>query len=255
MGALTGGLSHAGGGPCSFSANTLVATEAGFIPIGEIIGGEIVLAYNEATGEVGYYPVEAVWAHADPVIVYLVIEGERIETTPEHPFYTSEGEWVAAGELRLGDLIRRADGRYGRVQAVEFVVRPAMMYNLTVAEAHTYFVGVGRWLVHNAKCPYSNPRNRPAYGKNQVEEVWEDAIQPDGKVYDPFTGEELQWDTTKPRTGQWDMGHKPGHEYNKLWNDYIDGVIDKETFLERYRDPDNYFPQSINSNRSHRYEQ
>jgi hypothetical protein len=28
-----------------------------------------------------------------------------------------------------------------------------MVYNLTVAEAHTYFVGAGRWLVHNACLP------------------------------------------------------------------------------------------------------
>jgi hypothetical protein len=171
MGALTGGLSKAGGAPCSFSANTLVATDEGLIPIGEVIGGKIVLAYNEVTGELGYYPVEAVWAHTDPVIVYLVIEGERIETTPEHPFYTSEAEWIAAGELRLGDLIRQASGRYGRVQAVEFVSQPEVMYNLTVAEAHTYFVGVGRWLVHNAKCrnPYGKPGS-PTH-KAKVEEI------------------------------------------------------------------------------------
>lgn len=27
------------------------------------------------------------------------------------------------------------------------------MYNLSVAEAQTYYVGEGQWLVHNAKCP------------------------------------------------------------------------------------------------------
>ena len=30
--------------------------------------------------------------------------------------------------------------------------QPQMMYNMTVATAHTYFVGDGQWLVHNA-CP------------------------------------------------------------------------------------------------------
>jgi RHS repeat-associated protein len=144
---------------CSFSEETLVATEGGFIPIGKIREGKYVLAYHEVTGELGYYPVEAVWAHTDPVVVYLVIEGERIETTPEHPFYTSEAEWIAAGELRLGDLIRQASGRYGRVQAVEFVSQPQVMYNLTVAEAHTYFVGAGRWLVHNG-CPIYTDKSR-----------------------------------------------------------------------------------------------
>ncbi|MEZ4736343.1 MAG: hypothetical protein R3E79_55360 [Caldilineaceae bacterium] len=35
------------------------------------------------------------------------------------------------------------------VQAVEVVKQPQQMYNLTVAEAHTFFVGDGQWLVHN----------------------------------------------------------------------------------------------------------
>ena len=45
--------------------------------------------------------------------------------------------------------------------------------------------------------------SRPSYGKNQVEEVWENAKNPvSGKVYDP-TGEEIIWDRTKVRKGQW----------------------------------------------------
>jgi hypothetical protein len=55
--------------------------------------------------------------------------------------------------------VRRADGTFGAVEAVRLVVRPALMYNLTVAEAHTFFVGEEGWLVHNT-CPI--------YGKAQV---------------------------------------------------------------------------------------
>ena len=35
------------------------------------------------------------------------------------------------------------------MQAVEVVEQPQVMYNLTVAQAHTFFVGDGQWLVHN----------------------------------------------------------------------------------------------------------
>jgi len=35
------------------------------------------------------------------------------------------------------------------VQAVEVAPVQQRMYNLTVAEAHTFFVGDGQWLVHN----------------------------------------------------------------------------------------------------------
>ncbi|MBO0126519.1 hypothetical protein JZX88_12740 [Agrobacterium sp. OT33] len=35
----------------------------------------------------------------------------------------------------------------------------------------------------------------------------------------------------------------------------MDGRISKDEFLQKYRDPNNYQPESINGNRSHRYEQ
>jgi hypothetical protein len=33
---------------------------------------------------------------------------------------------------------------------VQTLAKPATMYNLTVAQAHTYYVGSGQWLVHNS---------------------------------------------------------------------------------------------------------
>jgi hypothetical protein len=44
------------------------------------------------------------------------------------------------------------DGDFGTVDAVVITDGTAEVYNLTVDEAHTYFVGDGAWLVHNA-CP------------------------------------------------------------------------------------------------------
>jgi hypothetical protein len=112
-----------------------------------------VLAYNEATGQTSSYEVTATHAHEDPLTVNLTIGGELLETTLEHPFYTADEEWVAAGDLEVGDDIRRADGSYGEVEAIEFIQQPQVMYNLTVDEAHTFFVGDGQWLVHN-DCGY-----------------------------------------------------------------------------------------------------
>ena len=134
---------------CSFRGDTLVATPDGLIPIHAIGVGTLVLAYNEETNQVGYYPVTASWRHLDPVIVHLTLDGEVIETTPEHPFYTHSGEWLAAGELQVGEQLVKADGSTGTVEAISFVRQPNWMYNLTVDVAHTYFVGQRRWLVHN----------------------------------------------------------------------------------------------------------
>lgn len=106
------------------------------------------------------------------------------------------------------------------------------------------------------KKPYSNPKRRPKYAKGQVEAVWEKAMNesPDGIVRDPHTQEELSWDKSKSRANQWDMGHTFGNEYTKLHKRYMDGRIDKNEFLETYRNPDNYIPEDIHANRSHKYE-
>jgi hypothetical protein len=142
----------AGAMPCSFSADTLVATADGEQPIVTLRIGNVVLAYNEGLGQTGWYTVTGVWVHDDPIIEYVTIDGERIETTPEHPFFTEEDGWLPASELRFGMHVRNADGRYGTVQTIQFAFRTQPMYNLTVEGAHTFFVGEKQWLVHNAPC-------------------------------------------------------------------------------------------------------
>ena len=126
--------------------------------------------YNEVLGETGAYTVTATISHVDQVVEYVAIDGERLATTlQEHPFYRERG-WVEADDPLGGCARVRADGRIGVVQGIEVIKHRQPMYNLTVAQAHTYFVGDGQWLVHN--CPVRNPfgrrggpRTRRAYNK------------------------------------------------------------------------------------------
>jgi hypothetical protein len=142
-------VNDAVGAICSFSADTLVSTPYGFAAISELAEGQYVLAYDEATGELIYAPILATWVHEDPLIVHLTIDGELIQTTPEHPFRLANGDWVPAAALEIGSQIQRANGTTGIVQAIDFNYDSQLMYNLTVAAAHTFFVGEGQWLVHN----------------------------------------------------------------------------------------------------------
>jgi len=138
---------------CSFSPDTQVATGANQEKaIGDLKVGDKVLAYDQSSGAVGNYPVVAVLVHPDPAIEYLTIDGEQLTTTPEHPFYTQEQGWTPAGQLWQGSHIKKADGSFGTVQTFKVVQQQQTMYNLTVAYAHTFFVGNKRWLVHNT-CP------------------------------------------------------------------------------------------------------
>ena len=109
--------------------------------------------YSEASGEVEEHTVVNTFVHDDNQIVYLTIDGEEIETTAWHPFYTAEGEWDMAGDLETGDRILALDGSYGTVKALTIVKQSQAMYDLTVAEAHTFAVGAGEWVVHNCPAP------------------------------------------------------------------------------------------------------
>jgi len=135
---------------CSFSPETIVETKDGKKAISAIEVGDYVLAWNEADGTLNFYEVTATLAHLDTVLTELVINGEWIETTPEHPFYTEEKGWIPAGDLKSGMHIRQADGDYELVWFRWSIARTQVMYNLTVDTAHTFFVGDSQWLVHNS---------------------------------------------------------------------------------------------------------
>jgi hypothetical protein len=134
---------------CSFSGDTAVETPGGTQRISTLQEGDLVLAYDGTSGTTGYYPISTVLAHVDQVVELVIISGERIQTTPEHPFYVVGKGWTPAGELHVGDRIQRADGGFGAVEGLRFKRHTQAMYNLTVSRAHTYFVGKGEWLVHN----------------------------------------------------------------------------------------------------------
>ena len=96
--------------------------------------------------------------------------------------------------------------------------------------------------------------NRPKYDDGLVEKVWETAKNGEGKVLDPHTKEELTWDKSKSRLDQWHMGHKPGKEYVKLVDEFVEGKITYEEFIKEYNNPENYWPESPEENISHKHE-
>jgi len=61
--------------------------------------GNIVLAYNEATGQIEPHEITDTISHIDPEIVLLTIDGELLETTDEHPFYVMDSApWLSVGQ-------------------------------------------------------------------------------------------------------------------------------------------------------------
>lgn len=155
--------------PCSFAAGTIVHTPAGPTPIESVRPATAIWAYDETGGGSGYFLVTAVMARIDPLLMIVTIGAETVLTTADHPFLTAGG-WRRAGALEIGDRARSAGGRLGVVNGLSWRAGPQLMFTLTVAEAHTYAVGDGRWIVHNA-CSRILRRNlgQPAWADEATE--------------------------------------------------------------------------------------
>jgi len=74
----------------------------------------------------------------------LRVGGQLILTTGEHPFFR-DGQWVAAQELQVGDKLLCQDGSTITVEGLRETGNWVPVYNLRVADWHTYFVGDDSW--------------------------------------------------------------------------------------------------------------
>lgn len=87
-------------------------------------------------------------------------DGRSIETTPEHPFWVRDKGWTTAGEIEPGDELRSHDGQWIPLDSKHLTDSIITVYNMRVAEDHTYFVGSPLWgftvWAHNSCLLWSN---------------------------------------------------------------------------------------------------
>ena len=120
---------------CSFSADTIVATQDGDKLISDVEVGDLVMGYSEVAGAVSVMHVTATHNELHESTLDVTIDGEVVHTTDEHPFFVlkdGEGEWVKVKDLQVGDVIFNTMGKDGIVEAVEIVDEPQVMYNLSI---------------------------------------------------------------------------------------------------------------------------
>ena len=118
--------------------------------------------------------------------------------------------------------MHQIDGDLGTVRKVDVVEQLQLMYNLTVADAHTFVVGDGQWLVHNV-CGAAKQAGLPTSGKIRYvpPEGWtKNSPLPRGSgngYMDKFgnewvrgpsrtPGQAYEWDVQLSRTGQAQLG-------------------------------------------------
>jgi hypothetical protein len=111
--------------------------------IKQIQVGELVLSRNEfdPQGPLELKRVEELFTRTSPIIE-LDIAGQTIGTTAAASFYVPAREaFVPARELKAGDQLISHAGQLIAIDAVRVTDQIANVYNMRVADYHTYFVG------------------------------------------------------------------------------------------------------------------
>ena len=138
-----------------FIAGTLVLTAAGYKKIEEIKEGDLVLAYDEDTGEQDYKKVVRLFRNTTKEWYHIFANGEEIVCTAEHPFYVANfDKFISAKELKIGNILLQSDGNRVIINSIriERLAKAETTYNFEVEDFHTYYVTESNILTHN-KCP------------------------------------------------------------------------------------------------------
>ena len=130
------------GGAC-FVGGTRIQVPNGIEYIENIEVGDVVKSFDVGTSSVVNSKVTETYVHSDRY--YMIING-IIKTTSVHPFY-SDGNWIEAGDLSIGDKILHVDGLVHTIKTIELSDTQVTVYNFEVDGTHNYFAE--GYLVHN----------------------------------------------------------------------------------------------------------
>ncbi|ADU15334.1 RHS repeat-associated core domain-containing protein [Asticcacaulis excentricus] len=137
-------------------ADTEVATPTGLVAIQDIKVGDLVLAYNEANGQVVAKPVSALIRPAPQATFEVKLEAaanqdrEVFRASADHPWLMTNGQWVHTQDLKVGQHVKTATGIDLVVTALKPTGKSEQTYNLTVDDLHTYLIGNDHAVVHNS---------------------------------------------------------------------------------------------------------
>ncbi|MER7008585.1 polymorphic toxin-type HINT domain-containing protein [Dactylosporangium sp. NPDC000555] len=212
---------------CSFTADTKVQMADGKRkPIKDVKVGDTVQATDPRTGMTSPRTVLAVKVNRDNALTDLRVKAPNgtvatVRTSQNHPFWDSDQQvWVSAGDLRPGAEQYGSAGTSSEIVDVRNYLGARDMYDLTVADIHTYYVLAGNTpvLVHNCgefiagpnlgslRVSAANPsasevaaaQHMAARGSNVV---LRDPVGSRGTATSDLLVDGVQWDVYTPTTG------------------------------------------------------
>ncbi|MEU7228323.1 polymorphic toxin-type HINT domain-containing protein, partial [Streptomyces chrestomyceticus] len=163
--------------PNSFTPETPVVTGDGATkPIGRVQAGDRVLATDPVSGRTLARTVDRVIVgEGTKNLVRITVESGTghgrsagtLTATAGHPFWAQDRhDWVDAGELRPGSLLRTPSGTLAKVTAVRAWTAHQRVFNLSVSDLHTYYAVAGGVpvLVHNSGCVNWSHKSTKTFG-------------------------------------------------------------------------------------------
>jgi RHS repeat-associated protein len=143
-------------GPC-FVAGTPLLVPGGSKLIEHFVPGDFVLSRDENDPDSAVMPkmVEEVFRRTGKILE-LKVGRQTIRTTTEHPFWVLGKGWLPASQLMAGDRLVSHNNEPIVVTEIVDTGLWEVVYNVRIADFHTYFVGCEEWgfsvWAHNAPC-------------------------------------------------------------------------------------------------------
>jgi hypothetical protein len=103
--------------------------------------------------ETSYQKVVRLFRKQTSKLIKIITLKDTIWSTPEHPFFTTNG-WINAKNLVLSSLLVSSFGNQ-QILALSEIDSVATVYNFEVEHTHTYVVGNAQLYVHNT-CVVTN---------------------------------------------------------------------------------------------------
>ena len=229
-GAISGFVSGGFTSNVCFVAGTSVLTAAGYVAIEDVQVGDLVMSWNEETGQTELKPVAETYINETSELTHVFVASKEIVSTPSHPFYSPVKGWTAACKLRAGDVLQTVNGEYVVVEWVqhELLESPIKVYNFQVEDDHNYYVSDDSILVHNACKPSKSNYRQQALEYYDSNGIGQQAhhIYPQ-KFESYFSGRGINIHSPQNIRLVGSATHQSGsYAYNQLWEAFINEVPD-----------------------------
>ena len=160
-----------------FVAGTLIAVPGingiNYKKIEDINVGDLVYSYCEESGVIEPKRVLKTYVKYADQLTSITAGEELIVTTPEHPLYDAEQkEWITAASTDNVELFTIDENSIAVTDCfTENLTDQVPVYNFTVEDYHTYFVGENAVLVHNTCDEITKLRNEG------VRKAWQKEVE------------------------------------------------------------------------------